>query len=85
MIHAAIPFHPKGMQPRASCPQCMERGDDGLKDMYGIRGLEEGGYDATIPVSFMECPPIKLDGAVPGMDALRVGDRTLLAQANRPC
>lgn len=68
----AAPFHPKGMQPRASCPVCLETGDDGLRDLYAIRGLGEGEYDEMIPHSWMQCPPIKLDGTLPGMEAVRV-------------
>ncbi|KAK5127574.1 hypothetical protein LTR85_006914 [Meristemomyces frigidus] len=49
----------------------MEKGDDSPKELYGIRGLAEGEYDPRIPVSWTDCPPIKLDGSVPGMEAMR--------------
>jgi len=59
--------------PRAPCPHCQrEKQDDGLRDLYGIRGLYEGGYDEIIPREWLQCPAIKLDGAVPGMEAVRV-------------
>ncbi|KAK6396764.1 hypothetical protein LTR65_008662 [Meristemomyces frigidus] len=67
----AAPFHPKDMQPLAPCPHCMEKGDHSFKELYSIRGLAEGEYDARIPTSWTDCPPIKLDGSVPGMEAMR--------------
>ncbi|KAK5138392.1 hypothetical protein LTR08_003453 [Meristemomyces frigidus] len=79
----AAPFHPKGMQPRASCPQCMERGDDRLRELYGIRGLAEGDYDPAIPVAWTVCPPIKLDGTVPGMEPMRFQYMNLARYAGR--
>lgn len=54
----------------------MEAGDDSVKELYGIRGLSEGQYDNNIPASWMNCPPIKLDGYVPGMEAVRVSSAT---------
>jgi hypothetical protein len=70
---AAAPFHPKDTPPKAVCPQCLEKGDDGLRDLYGIRGLEPGELDTQIPREWISCPAIKLDGSIPGMEALRVG------------
>ncbi|KAK0917162.1 hypothetical protein LTR91_014338 [Friedmanniomyces endolithicus] len=67
----AAPFHPKGEQPRAPCLQCQERGDHSLKDLYGIRGLDKSEMDTVIPPEWMQCPAIKLDGTVPGMEAVR--------------
>ncbi|KAK1068290.1 hypothetical protein LTR74_005788 [Friedmanniomyces endolithicus] len=67
----AAPFHPKGEQPRAPCLQCQERGDHSLKDLYGIRGLDKSEMDTAIPPEWMQCPAIKLDGTVPGMEAVR--------------
>lgn len=67
-----MPFHPKGQQPKAACPQCSKTGDNTLKNLYGIRGLEEREHDPAIPQSWFQCPPIRLDGATPGMDAVRV-------------
>ncbi|KAK0947157.1 hypothetical protein LTR29_001440 [Friedmanniomyces endolithicus] len=67
----AAPFHPKGEQPLAPCLQCQERGDHGLKDLYGIRGLDKSEMDTAIPPEWIQCPAIKLDGTVPGMEAVR--------------
>ncbi|KAK0328350.1 hypothetical protein LTR54_002038 [Friedmanniomyces endolithicus] len=67
----AAPFHPKGEQPRASCLQCQERGDNSLKDLYGVRGLDKSEMDTAIPAEWLKCPAIKLDGTVPGMEAVR--------------
>ncbi|KAK1811045.1 hypothetical protein LTR12_014567 [Friedmanniomyces endolithicus] len=67
----AAPFHPKGEQPRAPCLQCQERGDHSLKDLYGIRGLDKSEMDTAIPPEWLQCPAIKLDGTVPGMEAVR--------------
>ncbi|TKA65840.1 hypothetical protein B0A55_09121 [Friedmanniomyces simplex] len=67
----AAPFHPKGEQPRAPCLQCQERGDDGLKDLYGIRGLDKTEMDTAIPPEWLQCPAIKLDGTISGMEAVR--------------
>ncbi|KAK3068452.1 hypothetical protein LTR53_013961, partial [Teratosphaeriaceae sp. CCFEE 6253] len=65
------PLHPAGEQPRASCPQCQERGDHSMKSLYGIRGLNESQMDTAIPPEWMLCPAIKFDGTVPGMEAVR--------------
>jgi hypothetical protein len=47
-------------------------GDQALKKLYGIRGLDEGDHDPAISRTWFQCPPIRLDGAAPGMDAVRV-------------
>lgn len=61
------------MAPRAACPKCLrDNGDESLKDLFGIRGLQEGEYDTRIPLDWLRCPSIKLDGSMPGMMALRV-------------
>ncbi|KAK5679813.1 hypothetical protein LTS10_007761 [Elasticomyces elasticus] len=67
----AVPFHPQGEHPRAPCVQCQERGDNSLKDLYGIRGLHENEMDTAVPSEWLQCPAIKLDGSVPGMEAVR--------------
>lgn len=69
---SAAPFHPQGKQPQAPCPQCAQAGDDSPKKLYGIRGLGDGEHDPAIPQTWFSCPPIRLDGAAPGMDAVRV-------------
>lgn len=71
----AAPFHPHGEQPRAPCPQCIQSGDKTPKSLYGIRGLDEGEHDPSIPRTWFQCPPIRLDGSAPGMDAVRVRER----------
>lgn len=68
----AAPFHPHGEQPQAPCPQCIQNGDETPKSLYGIRGLDEGEHDQSIPRTWFQCPPIRLDGSAPGMDAVRV-------------
>lgn len=50
-----------------------DRGDDSPKDLFGIRGFGAGEHDAAIPEAWFRCPPVKIEGADPGMDALRVG------------
>ena len=72
LTSSAPPFHASGKQPQAPCPRCVEKGDDASKDLYGIRGLGEGQMDAVIPQEWLQCPAIKLDGSVPGMEAVRV-------------
>ncbi|KAI7210170.1 hypothetical protein KC333_g8365 [Hortaea werneckii] len=67
----AVPFHPKGQPPKAQCPQCVENGDSEVKSLYPIRGLQDGELDEQIPKEWFRCPPIKLDGEIPGMEALR--------------
>ncbi|KAF2479988.1 hypothetical protein BDY17DRAFT_29835 [Neohortaea acidophila] len=68
----APPFHPKDLPPKAPCPKCVkDKGDDSPKDLYGIRGLGDGEYDAMIPAEWRRCPAIKLDSSVPGMSAVR--------------
>ncbi|KAI7237749.1 hypothetical protein KC330_g2972 [Hortaea werneckii] len=67
----AVPFHPKGQPPKAQCPQCVENGDSEVKSLYPIRGLQDGELDEQIPKEWLRCPPIKLDGEIPGMEALR--------------
>jgi len=52
--------------------QCQERSDHSLRDLYGIRGLGASQMDTVIPSEWMKCPAIKLDGTVPGMEAVRV-------------
>ncbi|KAI7337575.1 hypothetical protein KC315_g2206 [Hortaea werneckii] len=67
----AIPFHPKGQPPKAQCPRCVENGNSEVKSFYPIRGLQDGEFDEQIPKDWLRCPPIKLDGGIPGMEALR--------------
>ncbi|RMZ02840.1 hypothetical protein D0862_05885 [Hortaea werneckii] len=67
----AVPFHLKGQPPKAQCPQCVENGDSEVKSLYPIRGLQDGEFDEQIPKEWLRCPPIKLDGEIPGMEALR--------------
>ncbi|RMY74171.1 hypothetical protein D0864_10073 [Hortaea werneckii] len=67
----AVPFHPKGQPPKAQCPQCMENGNNEVKSLYPIRGLQDGEFDEQIPKEWLRCPPTKLDGEIPGMEALR--------------
>ncbi|KAI7191191.1 hypothetical protein KC316_g6896, partial [Hortaea werneckii] len=67
----AVSFHPKGQPPKAQCPQCVENGDSEVKSLYPIRGLQDGELDEQIPEEWLRCPPIKLDGKIPGMEALR--------------
>ncbi|RMY54067.1 hypothetical protein D0865_04933 [Hortaea werneckii] len=70
-IADSVPFHPKGQPPKAQCPQCMENGNSEAKSLYPIRGLQDGEFDEQIPKEWLHCPPIKLDGGIPGMEALR--------------
>ncbi|KAI6829357.1 hypothetical protein KC332_g6892 [Hortaea werneckii] len=70
-LPGAVPFHPKGQPPKAQCPQCMENGNSEVKSLYPIRGLQDGEFDEQIPKEWLRCPPIKLDGGIPGMEALR--------------
>ncbi|WPH02211.1 Hypothetical protein R9X50_00506600 [Acrodontium crateriforme] len=66
------PFHPKGQYPQAPCPTCIQTlQDSSPKDLFAIHGLEPHAHDATIPASWFNCPPIKLDDSLPGMEALR--------------
>ncbi|KAI6879155.1 hypothetical protein KC360_g8154 [Hortaea werneckii] len=67
----AIPFHPKGQPPKAQCPRCVENGNSEVKSFYPIRGLQDCEFDEQIPKEWLRCPPIKLDGGIPGMEALR--------------
>ena len=67
-----VPLHPNGSLPRASCPRCMQSGDDSLKSLYGIRGLAEGQCDPIIPAEWRQCPASKLDDEVPDMSGVRV-------------
>lgn len=70
---AAMPFHSKDSKPQAACPRCInDHGDETLKDMYAIHGLQKGEYDSVIPDEWLQSPPTKLDIAVPGMGAIRV-------------
>lgn len=74
LTFAAAPFHPKGMAPRAACPVCIqEHGDESMRELFGIRGMEDGQYDEVIPQDYFKCPPRRLDAQDPHMDALRVG------------
>ena len=74
----AAPFHPKGMAPRAPCPKCLkDKGDDTPKDLYGIRGLDDGKYDSAIPIEWRQCPAIKLDSSILGMSAVRVREKAV--------
>ena len=44
-----------------------------IGDRLGLfRGLDEGEHDPAISRTWFQCPPIRLDGATPGMDAVRV-------------
>ncbi|RMY27050.1 hypothetical protein D0866_10422 [Hortaea werneckii] len=70
-IADSVPFHPKGQPPKAQCPQCMENGNNEAKSLYPIRGLQDGEFDEQIPKEWLHCPPIKLDGGIPGVEALR--------------
>ena len=71
----AAPFHPDGVQPRAACPQCVrDRSDDSPRELFPIRGLDKGQRDPIFPAEWLRCPPIKLDGSIEGMEAVRVSD-----------
>ncbi|KAK5163752.1 uncharacterized protein LTR77_010425 [Saxophila tyrrhenica] len=68
----AIPFHPQDQAPKALCPTCIEdNGDKRPKELYSLRGVEQGQYDSAIPIEWFQCPPMKLDTSVPGMSAVR--------------
>lgn len=74
----APPFHPAGQAPRAVCPVCVNKQNNGaLKQMYAVSGFAKGQYDSEIPHHFFQCPPIALDTKEGGMDALRVCHQTL--------
>ncbi|KXT10045.1 hypothetical protein AC579_8651 [Pseudocercospora musae] len=80
----AAPFHPKGRPPRAACPICVQDSDDSsMREIFGIRGLEDGQYDQVIPRDYFRCPPRKLDANDPGMDALRFQYTHLVRQAKQ--
>jgi hypothetical protein len=78
-----VPFHRQGEHPRAPCPQCQEKGDDELKDLFGLRGLGEGEYDINLPPEWRQCPPIKLDASIPGMEAVRFQYMSLIRYAQK--
>ncbi|KAL9058532.1 MAG: hypothetical protein Q9162_001687 [Coniocarpon cinnabarinum] len=67
-----VPIHPSGQIPEAPCPLCSaEKGDSSSKKLFGVRGCDKDQYDAQIPDSYFDTPPIKLDSSGKGMDALR--------------
>ena len=67
------PFYPQGEQPRTACPMCVrDKGDSTPKALFGIRGTAAGQHDPAIPDDWFQCPPIRIDGTAPGMDAVRV-------------
>lgn len=68
-----VPFHSEKARPEAPCPRCTnDRNDSSPKEMYAIKGLRTGEYDPAIPAEWIKCPPIRLDGSVPGMEAVQV-------------
>ncbi|EME84249.1 uncharacterized protein MYCFIDRAFT_133976 [Pseudocercospora fijiensis CIRAD86] len=81
---AAAPFHPKGIPPRAACPLCVQdNNDSSMREIFGIRGLEDGQYDEVIPRDYFRCPPRKLDATDSEMDALRFQYTHLIRQAKQ--
>ncbi len=84
MAIAAVPFHPADQPPQAACPTCIkDHEDDSPKGLYGLRGVDEGQYDAIIPTEWFQCPPMKLDTSVPGMGAVRVRTRVTTRRASK--
>ena len=73
---AGAPFHRQGHQPSAICPVCIAISPTRtmLRELFDIRGLQEGEYAAEIPALYLKCPPGDLSGVSPEMDAYRVRD-----------
>ena len=70
---SGIPFHSSSDPPQAECPVCVRLDNNHeVRNLYGIRGLTEGKLDPAIPSSYVQCPPVSLDGSDPGSEALRV-------------
>ncbi|KAL9075616.1 MAG: hypothetical protein Q9157_003946 [Trypethelium eluteriae] len=66
------PFHPESKPPRAPCPFCAAtKNDQSPRNLYGIRGISNGDFDAAIPPSFFQVPPIKLDADFKDTGAMR--------------
>ncbi|KAF1967625.1 hypothetical protein BU23DRAFT_542551 [Bimuria novae-zelandiae CBS 107.79] len=65
-------FHQVGQQPQASCPVCLkEKGDDGAKQLFSLRGFNDDEHDPAIPKCWFKAPPMKLEGKDKEMEALR--------------
>lgn len=68
-----VPFHSSSEPPQAECPVCvLVDNNHEVRNLYGIRGLTEGKLDPAVPSTYVQCPPVSLDGAEPGVEALRV-------------
>ena len=66
-------FHQEGQQPQAPCPVCSrEKGDKAPKQLFSLRGFNEGEHDPAIPRFWFKAPPMKLEGKDKEMEALRV-------------
>ncbi|KAH7125659.1 hypothetical protein B0J11DRAFT_435119 [Dendryphion nanum] len=68
----APPFHSAKSRPRAPCPVCSkEFNDNEPRDLYSLRGLKKGEFDAAIPECWFVTPPIQLDAKGKENEALR--------------
>ncbi|PSN64195.1 hypothetical protein BS50DRAFT_499445, partial [Corynespora cassiicola Philippines] len=68
----APPLFPAGHRAQAACPVCIkEKNDDKKRDLFSVRGFNEGEYDPAIPQAFFTVPPLKLEGGGKEKEALR--------------
>ena len=75
-------FFPAGHRPQAPCPVCVkEKGDKAEKQLFSLRGFNEGEHDPAIPRCWFKAPPMKLEGKDKEMEALRVCLVSLHSQA----
>lgn len=71
-------FYQIGQHPQASCPVCAkEKGDDAAKQLFSLRGFNDGEHDPAIPRCWFKAPPMKLEGKDKEMEALRVREPSI--------